>query len=114
MKFTAIALVATASAIRLRGDDEVCVTAAEADKTFDLIDLNKSGKIDGGELTAALMAYSLSHHYNPTRKDWAWVAKEAFLTAGRDRKMDKAEFHEFAAKFARKFHIDGCGEAKAE
>ena len=106
MKFAAIALVATASAIKVEG---ACVDAKEAKAIFNAIDTNGNGQVNRKELVAALKAFAKSRDYTPTKADWAWVAKSAYADAGTDKQLNAGEFAKWVNQFANHFHIDGCG-----
>ena len=105
MKFAAIALVSTASAISVRGG---CVDAKEASAIFNAIDTNGNGQVGKKELVAALNAFAKSRDYKPTKADWAWVAKTAYADAGADKTLSEAEFAKWVNQFAAHFQIDGC------
>ena len=77
MKFAVIALIASASAIKITAEAKGCVSPAEAKEGFDHVDTNHNGQIDKAELVTALKAFAASQHYTPTAADWAWVGKTA-------------------------------------
>jgi len=109
MKFAAIALVATVSAISLQTEAEgKCVGWKESKSIFNSIDSNDNGQVGKHELVHALKAYAKSRDYTPTDKDWAWVKKTATKDAGKDHTLSQKEFHKWINQFARHFHIDGC------
>ena len=111
MKFAAIALVATASAIKVEG---ACVDAKEAGAIFNAIDTNDNGQVNRKELVAALKAFAKSRDYKPTKEDWAWVAKTAYADAGADKQLNQKEFTKWVNQFAKHFQIDGCKWASIE
>merc|ERR1719222_1119722 len=106
MKFAAIALVASASAIQIRGG--ACVDPKEAQAIFNAVDSNGNGEVGKTELVAALKAFAKSRSYKPTAADWAWVSKTAYADAGADKTLNEAEFEKWVNQFAKKFQIDGC------
>merc|ERR1719263_1736004 len=106
MKFAAIALVASASAIQIRGGP--CVDAKEGAAIFNAVDTSGNGQVDKKELVAALNAFAKSRNYKPTKADWAWVAKTAYADAGADKTLSQAEFQKWVNQFAAHFKIDGC------
>ena len=105
MKFAAIALVASASAISVRGN---CVDPKEAKAIFAAIDTNDNGQVGKKELVSALKAFAKSRDYKPTKADWAWVAKTAYADAGADKQLNEKEFAKWVNQFAKHFQIDGC------
>ena len=107
MKFAALALIATAAAVKIQAQGE-CVDNAESAGWFKKIDTNGNGQINKEELVSALNAYAQAHHYAPTKADWAWVAKSAYADAGKDKTLSAGEFHKWINQFAQHFHIDGC------
>ena len=105
MKFAL--LVASAAAIQIQGD--ACVSNKEAGAIFNAVDTNGNGQVSKDELVKALKAYAKSRDYEPTKEDWAWVAKSAYADAGADKTLNRAEFTKWVNQFANHFHIDGCG-----
>ena len=108
MKFAAIALIASASAIKLQVETQGCVSPADAKEGFEYVDSNHNGSIDKKELVTALNAFAKSQHYTPTKADWAWVKKHAVADAamgGNKHTMDLKEFTLFANQFATHFGL---------
>jgi len=112
MKFAAIALVATVSAISIRTEAEAegkkCVGWKESVAIFDKIDTNHNGQVGRHELVHAIKEFSKSKNYTPSKEDWEWVEKTATKNAGKDHTLNKKEFHKWVNHFAKHFHVDGC------
>merc|ERR1712054_24570 len=98
MKFVAIALVASASAIQIEGG--ACVDKKEAAAIFNAVDTNGNGQVGRKELVSALKAFAKSRDYKPTKKDWAWVKKTAYADAGADKTLSEPEFEKWVNQFA--------------
>ena len=89
MKFALIALVATASAIKIQG---ACpkVTMEDSDSVFRKVDTNHNGSLSMSEVEAALKKYHAP-------KDMIPVAMNAAKKdAGADKVLDKKEFNKLA------------------
>ena len=106
MKFAAVALIATASAMKIRGGE--CVSTADSNELFTGIDTNHNGSVNKAEFITGLKAFAKSQNYVPTDSDWAWVGKTAIKDAGADHVLSPAEFHTWVNQFASHFHIGGC------
>ena len=107
MKFAAIALIATASAVTIRAEGK-CVDKKESNAIFNAIDSNDNKQVGKKELVSALKAFAKSRDYTPSAKDWAWVSKTAYADAGADKTLNAKEFHKWVNQFAKHFQIDGC------
>ena len=86
MKFALIALVATASAIKIQG---ACpkVTMAESDGIFGEVDTNHNGSLSMSEVAAALKKFGAPAAAIPD------VLNAAKKDAGADAVLDKKEFN---------------------
>ena len=110
MKFAAIALVATASAIQLREQKgDACVSKADTDDAFAHIDKGGNGTINARELSAAIERMAKSQGLGPPPKeDLDWIIASYKRDAGEDHVLNKHEFWEWSNQFAKHFHIGGC------
>ena len=108
MKFTAIALVASASAMKIQVTD-ACIDAATAKQIFEMVDANGNGQVSGPELFTALKEYAASEGHEVTAADKEWVTKTSLADAGADKTLSQKEFGKWINSFAAHFKIDGCG-----
>jgi len=93
MKFSLIALVATATAIKItKGDDAPCPTISQkqSNRWFEEADTSKDGKLSMKEVEAILKSF---HADASTIKA---VLKMAKKDAGKDGVLDKKEFNKLA------------------
>ena len=104
MKFAAIALIASTSAIKIEAE-KWCVDSEESNKIFNVIDTNNNGQIGKHELVHALKEFAHRHHHEITKKEWHWVAKTAKHDAGKDHTLSEKEFHHWINQFAHHFHL---------
>ena len=100
MKFALIALVASATAIKISADQ--CVTMKQSDGVFKMVDTNHDGQINRKELRTAVGHYLESHpraaaEANKLTKDDVKHLKEmVYDAAGDDHKLNPAEFNSLA------------------
>merc|ERR1712166_387397 len=104
MKFAAIALIATASAVEIRAE-KWCVDKKESHEIFAAIDTNHNGQIGKHELVHALKEFAHHEDHKITDKEWAWVKKTATKDAGKDKHLNEKEFHKWINQFANHFHL---------
>ena len=105
MKFAAIALIASVSAVKVQGN---CVNKKESRAIFEALDSNGNGVVGGRELKRGLEAFAKSRDYTITDADKEWVTKTAKAAAGGDNTLTSFEFHKWVNEFAKHYHIDGC------
>jgi len=98
MKFALIALVATASAIKIQ---KTCphVPMAESDGLFGEVDTNHNGSLSMSEVEAALKKFGAPKDAIPV------VMNKAKKDAGADAVLDKKEFNKLVNQVTKKF---GC------
>ena len=93
MKFSLIALVATATAIKItKGDDAPCpaISMKQSDKWFDEADTSKDNKLSMKDVKAILETF------HADKKTIKAVIKMAKKDAGKDGVLDKKEFNKLA------------------
>ena len=96
MKFTLLALVATAAAVRITAEEKPCVTRAQSDEVFHEVDTSGDGQISEKELRTAVTAYLKAHDIHPTKAQVKAFAGAAEKDAGADQKLSPAEFNRLA------------------
>jgi Ca2+-binding EF-hand superfamily protein len=85
----------------------VCLTPAETNKGFGLLDTNHNGSLSYDEIEAGIKWIAKKHDYTPTEADWDWVkATGAKIDSKTPGKVNKVEFGLFANAFAK--HFDLC------
>ena len=95
MKFAL--LIATVSAIRVSAEDKPCVSMAESNQVFDMIDTNHNGQVSKKELTKAVKGWLAQHpEHQPSKKEVAMFKNQAKKDAGADHTLSKAEFNNLA------------------
>ena len=98
MKF-ALALIATASAVKIEAAGQ-CVSMAQSDHVFDMVDTNDDGQISKKELTTAVTQYLDAHDIHPTKAQIKGFAAAAKADAGADQTLSKPEFNSLANQVA--------------
>ena len=86
MKFAAIALIASTSAIKIEAE-KWCVDSKLSNKIFNEIDTNNNGQLGHKELHTALEHFAKEKHHKPTHKDWEWMGKTFGKDAGKDKTL---------------------------
>jgi len=116
MKFAVAALIASTTAIQIRGEaQKKCLTPKETDWAFGKLDADKNGSLDYAEIKTGLDYVAKEHNYTPTDADWAWVEKVGKkIDAKTPGKVDKKEFFVFANAVAEHFDICPSGLAEVE
>merc|ERR1719446_396955 len=99
MKFATLALLATASAIRIEGAKE-CVSRKDSDWVFEKIDTNGNGQVDEKELRKAVKDYLEDHKIHVTKEEVRKFGEAAARDAGKDHTLSKGEFHHLANQVA--------------
>ena len=96
MKFT-LALIATATAVRITASAPgTCVSMAQSDHVFDMVDVNDDGQISEKELRSAVTQYLDAHDIHPTKAQIKAFATAAGNEAGKDQTLSKPEFNALA------------------
>ena len=78
MKFATIALIASASAVQLKGNGKGsgdCITKNMASVAFQHIDTSGDGQIDKQELVTAISEFAREMNHTVTKTEWAWIKK---------------------------------------
>ena len=96
MKFTLLALVATAAAIRITATEAPCVSMAQSDEVFHEVDTSGNGQISEKELTVAIKAYLKAHDLHPSKAQVKAFRGAAIEEAGADRQLSPVEFNALA------------------
>ena len=96
MKFALIALVASATAIKLSAEAAKCVSNAQSNAVFKEIDTNGNGQVSKKELTIAVTAYLKQNDIHPTAEQVKQFTGAAIADAGADHTLNPAEFNELA------------------
>ena len=96
MKFTLLALVASAAAIQIRAEEKPCVSMKQSDELFHKVDTNHDGQISKKELTIAVKAYLKRENIHPTKAQVKVFSGAAREEAGADQKLSPAEFNRLA------------------
>ena len=111
MKFALIALVASATAIKLRAAD-VCVSQAQSDEVFHQVDTNGNGEISRQELRGAIGYYLRTHPRaaaqadHLTADDVAALKAIVYDVAGADHQLNPAEFNTLANDMCRLYESE--------
>ena len=106
MKFT-LALIATASAVKIEAAG-VCVSMAQSDHVFEMVDVNDDGQISEKELRSAVTQYLDAHDIHPTKAQIKAFATAAGNEAGKDQTLSKPEFNALANDVAHHIAPDHC------
>ena len=102
MKFALIALVASATAIKLRATAAPCVSMDQSNDVFHKIDTNGNGEISRKELRSAIVYYLKSHPRAEaeaeklTASDVAHLKTMVYDAAGDDHQLNPVEFNGLA------------------
>ena len=102
MKFALIALVASATAIKLRAEPAPCVSMKQSDEVFKMVDTNGDGQIERKELRSAIVGYLKSHPRAAaeaeklTKDDVKHLKEMVYDAAGDDHKLNPVEFNGLA------------------
>ena len=96
MKFTLLALVASAAAIQIRAEEAPCVSMKQSDEVFKMVDTNKDGQLSKKELTKAVKGYLKKAGIHPSAAEEADFKGAAFEEAGEDKQLNPKEFNGLA------------------
>jgi hypothetical protein len=102
MKFALIALVASATAIKLRATAAPCVSMDQSNEVFGMIDTNHDGQINRKELRTAIGSYLKDHPRAEaeaeklTKDDVKHLKEMVYDAAGDDHKLNPVEFNGLA------------------
>ena len=95
MKFALIALVASASAIQIRGAP--CVSMDQSNEVFAEIDTNHNGQIGRAEGEAAVRWFLKSHpNFQPSAAQVHGAEDAVVAAAGADHQLNPVEFNHLA------------------